>query len=54
MGLLFLEHTEVTDQQPSYGNISKPAGKTSNDDDDVLIRIISVDGLTMGKQIWVK
>lgn len=51
--MLFLEHTEVTDQQPSYGNISKPAGKTSNAD-DVLIRIISVDGLTMGKQIWVK
>lgn len=29
---LFLEHSDVTDQKPSHGNISKPAGKTSNND----------------------
>lgn len=29
MSLFFLEHTEVIDQQPAYGNAIKPAGKTT-------------------------
>lgn len=32
LNLLFLEHTEVTDHPPAFGNATRPAGKTLDDD----------------------